>query len=120
MAKRIKKTTTLTGAALARAMNLHPLAVEALRGAGMLGRCAVEVDGQTHYTTYALPLVALADDLASEVAAGRLDQEEAGRVFAALVPKVYDAWDVYLRSGRVVPVRFEKLTFRSIERAAAA
>src|SRR5437867_3403382 len=123
------KTTKTTAEArpLLTSRQIHDalgLAVEVLQSTGALDQMAVRLNGSVRYTTYALPALALLQDLADAVERRTMSEEEAGHAFAALLPSASRGWDAVLRGGPVTTLAYRSGTkavaLDGMKRAAAA
>ncbi|PYN67810.1 MAG: hypothetical protein DMD93_12590 [Candidatus Rokuibacteriota bacterium] len=126
----MKRTNTaearplLTSRQIREALGLRYDAVAVLQPTGTLDRTAVRLNGSVKYTTYALPAVALLQDLADAVERGNLSEEEAGRAFTALLPSASQGWDSVLRGDPVTTLIYrcgtKAIALDGMKRAATA
>src|SRR5438132_3293300 len=126
MSKTTTKTTAevrplLTSRQIREALGL---AVEVLQPTGALDQMAVRLNGSVRYTTYALPALALLQDLADAVERRAMSEEEAGRAFAALLPSASRGWDAVLRGDPVMTLVYRSgakaIALDGMKRAATA
>jgi len=123
-----KKTTEplppLTARQVSQALGLKYNVAGVLQPTGVLDRTAVQVNGTTMYTTYALPVLALLNDIADAVERGQMDVNEAGRALGALTPAAFREWDAVLAEQQAYPLTYHRagrsLVFDGMKRAAVA
>jgi hypothetical protein len=115
----------LTGRQVSRALGLPYNVAGVLQPTGVLDRTTVRVNGgPIRYTTHALPVVTLLQDMADAVEGERMSATDAGHALIAMVPAVLRAWNAVLRGGPVTPLAYSRpglmVTFSGMGRAVAA
>src|SRR3989442_1673578 len=95
----------LTSRQVSRALPLPYKGVAVLQPTGILDRTAVcENGGPVKYSTHALAVVALLQDMADAVERGRMTTTEAGHALVSMVPAAIQRWNGILRGGLVEPM----------------
>lgn len=123
--KVVQPPPALTGRQLSRALGLPYNVAGVLQPTGILDRTVVRVNGgPVRYTSYALPVLMLVQDMADAVEGGRMSDTDAGHALGTMVPAAFRAWDAILRGGPVTSLAYSrpglKVTFSGIGRAVAA
>jgi hypothetical protein len=89
----------LTSAQISRALGFERDATAMLHPTGALARCVVNVNGKILFTSYALPVVAMIDEVGEAVQQRRLSSNDATQAVPALTQAAFREWDRHLRLG---------------------
>jgi hypothetical protein len=90
-----------------QALGFRPGAIERLQSLGWLDRTLVKVDGRECYTSYVLPLVAVAEDLLQAATDRRITRDESYNGTWAMQAPTFAAWDNVLRGREhIAPLSF--------------